>query len=271
MGIKTRTRNQAVAAVVMAVIGGGAAFASEPLCTAVNDAQRGSVVDISGLNADSYQVSAVWQKADGSYLVESTSKGFQSDITVDTLFSADAETIQSINIVSQADTDGIGSQITDQSFKDQFAGIKTPVAVKDLVPVSPTGATVAASGSETASAKADGEMFTKAVSADSIRPEDASPEAKAYRDLYEAGLTGSYMYGEEPDAMKDKSPEVQAEIELGRAGLLTKKEEETSGETGDAVSVGTTIDGVSGATFSSKGAVTAVNDAYFFIKEQLSR
>ncbi len=253
----------------MAALGTGIFFASAPVSQAVSNAQHGTVVDLSGLDTDTYQVDAVWQKADGSYLVQSHAKGFQSTITVESLFSEDASSVRSIRIVSQGDTQGIGSQITESGFAEQFADKAMPVRVKDMAVESPGGN---AGISEDAA-----ELTVSGPVGDPNRwnSQDQSAEADAYRNLYLAGLTESAYEGQElTTPVADMSPEEKAEYEMIRAGLSTKNATgsdliRTSRST--ATVQATDVDGISSATFSSVGAATAVNNAYYFVHEQLMK
>ena len=295
--MKSRKASQvtAVIAVAVMVVAGVAVekLAEGPITDLYNPVPRGEAVDLSHLDTDTYQVSEVTQAKDGRYVVQSTARGFKSDITVQTVFSPDASTIESINIVSQDETDGIGSHITDASFVQEFTSLKAPIMLDGMTVASPAGGT----GQQTT-----GEDEAVLVSNPGVwNASDQSAEAKSYRALYAAGMTLSRIEGEPiktPEA--DLSVEDQTQNKMLAAGLIhpdsakktdasqtgnvhrkaaTKSEKVLAAElsvateeaeaTEEKKDENTVVDGVSGATFSSTGVVTAIDNAYFFLTEQV--
>ena len=96
-----------------------------------------------------------------------------------------------------------------------------------------------------------------------------SPEGQAKKALYQAGLLSSAQEGKPMEqAVADYSPEEKAEYRLRESGLI-----ETLGVDGEAAEVvGQNlyeIDGVTGATISSKAVAEAVDQAYFFMNEKV--
>ena len=294
--MKSRKASQvtAVIAVAVMVVAGVAVekLAEGPITDLYNPVPRGEAVDLSHLDTDTYQVSEVTQAKDGRYVVQSTARGFKSDITVQTVFLPDASTIESINIVSQDETDGIGSHITDASFVQEFTSLKAPIMLDGMTVASPKGTGQQAAGEEKAVLVSNPGTWNAS---------DQSAEAKSYRALYAAGMTKSRVDGEPiktPEA--DLSVEDQTQNKMLAAGLIypdspkktdasqtgnvhrkaaTKSEKVLAAELSVAQEEAdakeekkdenTVVDGVSGATFSSTGVVTAIDHAYFFLTEQV--
>lgn len=341
-GMKAGKGSQGVAALCMLVLGGVVAYGSGPVYNGIKSAGQGTAVDISGKNAEAYQVEGVWQRSDNGYTVRASAQGFQSQIQMEVLFDESGEQIQQVKVLEQGDTEGIGSKITEDSFAAGFAGVQAPVQVKDMEVVSPV------SSGQIVEAEIEVEDMEESSGISNPRAWNAknkSPEAEAVRALYTAGMLESYL-NEEPltTTLADLPAENLAEVRMEQAGLLEVSAKETDGSQGisnpgkwnigdvspEAESVralyragmldsylngqplttmvvdmqaeeqsiarmkqagllekpvsevketsvlaaaisGTNVDGVSGATISSKGAATAVNNAYFFLKEEMGK
>ena len=262
--MKAGKGNQVVAAVCMAALGFAAAYGAEPLYGSIKSAGKGTAVDLSGTAAQAYQVESVWRQSDGGYLVHAYGDGFQSQIQMEVLFDEAGEQIRRAAVLSQGDTDGIGSQITGEAFGAQFAEVKAPVQVKDMEVTSPASA-AAVSGA--AQAPAEAMASAQLPQWDSG---DKSAEARAAQALYDAQLLGTSLDGMlHTMAVADLPVEDQAVIHLTEAGLLDRPVAHQAAETAAPAATCTSIDGVAGATISSRGAAEAVNNAYFFIREEL--
>lgn len=259
--MRKKRYGQGIALGAMCVLSLGIIFSMETIKRQTVSAISGAPVDITGKNAEAYQVKELQTLDDGSYVVYGTAKGFASDIETAVTFDETGENILSLVIVSQGETDGIGSKVTEDAFLSQFNGITAPIKVADLEVASPTTGSVNTSGE----AAVTTELADENYSASEWNPEDASPEANAMRNLYETGLLASSKSGEKLSTpLSDLSPEEQAEAKLKRANLLTTTSEEVPA--GEPVTA-TDVDAVSGATISSKAVATTINNAYFFLKE----
>jgi len=235
------------------------------------NSKAGTVLDIAAWDAPVYQVESASQLKDGSYLIASKATGFQSEIQVAVTFDAVGEVILNAEVISQGETEGLGTKIKDESFLGQFRGTPAPVTLKgkDLTVVSPaTGAVWGTDGAETeavGAAVADNRSDPKLWN-----PSDQSPEAMAVRDMYRAGLlTSATEKRPLQTALADKSAEEQAAYRLEEAGLTVAAaaEEVTAAESvlGDI----SELDAVSGATVSSTAVVHGINNAYFFMQEKV--
>ena len=257
----------------------------------------GTLLPVSEADAAIYGISAVYQLDDGSYRVEGTRKGFQSDVQAAVTLDAEGN-VSSVEILSQAETDTLGGQCVDPAFTSQYQGAAPfTLAGKSYTVTDPaTGAayTAAGSASEDVSAAADFDpaqwnvsdtspeaeatrrMYQagltrsavngQALSDELIPPMDSSPEAVASRKLYTAGLSKSAMDGEEQASpFADWSAEQQAAYRLAQANLTA--------ETSEAGSVSvdlTPVDALSGATITSTAVTDIVNNSYFYVTEVLS-
>ncbi|MCI8515908.1 MAG: FMN-binding protein [Hungatella sp.] len=263
--MKAGKGSQTAAAVCMAVLGLAAAYGATPLYNGMKNAGKGTAVDISGKNAEAYQVDSVWQQPGGGYLVHASSEGFQSTIQVEVLFDGTGDQIQKVSVLSQGDTEGIGSKITEEGFAAGFAGVKAPVQVGDMDAASPVSAVVT------------GGMVPAGPEGSATLPEwdasDKSAEAAAAKALYDSQMLDSSLEGRPLTmAIADLSAEEQAVVHMTQAGLIEGPAAlSAAAETTVTAVTPSPVDGVTGATISSKGAATAVNNAYYFIKEELGQ
>jgi Na+-translocating ferredoxin:NAD+ oxidoreductase RnfG subunit len=261
--MRKKRYGQVIALGAMCVLSLGIIFSMETIKKQAVSAMSGTPVDITGMNAETYQVKELHTLEDGSYVVFGTAKGFASDIETAVTFDETGENILSLTIISQGETDGIGTRVTEDAFLNQFPGIAAPIKVADLEVASPTTGSVNTSGETAATTDSADENY----SSSEWNPEDTSPEANAMRTLYEAGLLASSKNGEKLSApLSDMSPEEQAKVKLEKANLLTTASEEAPA--GEPVTV-TDVDAVSGATISSKAVATTINNGYFFLKEAI--
>ncbi|WP_313134789.1 FMN-binding protein [Anaerocolumna sp.] len=252
---------QGIALGAMCVLSLGIIFSMKTMKEQGTVAASGTPVDVVGMNADTYQVKELHKLEDGSYVVYGAAKGFAGDIETAATFDETGENILSLKVLSQGETDGIGSKVTEDEFISQFHNIAVPIKVADLEVVSPTTGKVNTSGE----AAATTELADENYSSIEWNPEDTSPEANAMRTLYDSGLLASSKKGEKLSTpITDLSPEEQAKAKLQKANLLVSASEDEP--TGEPVTV-TDVDAVSGATVSSKAVATTINNGYFFLKE----
>ena len=252
----------------------------------------GTLLPVSEADAAAYGISAVYQLDDGSYRVEGSQKGFQSDVQAAVTLDAEGN-VSAVEILSQAETDSLGGQCVNPEFTSQYQGAAPfTLAGKNYTVTDPlTGAAYAAAGaaeeqpaaaedldpaqwnvSDTSpEAEATRRMYAAGLTLSALNgepladelipPMDTSAEAVARRKLYAAGLSKSAQDGEEQALpYADWSAEKQAAYRLAQAEL-------TTGQTSaGAVSADLTeVDALSGATITS----TAVNNSYFYVTEVL--
>lgn len=258
---KKNNYDQVIAGVVLFFLSIGVIAGSEKLRREVR-AASGTLVEIADTNAELYQVTDLYVKKDGSYVVHGTAKGFKSDIKAAVTFDKTGNQILDLEIVSQDETPDIGSKVTQDEFLSEFSDIKAPIKVADLDIVSPNAEN---NKSINNSDSADGEK--KPYDSSEWNMGDTSVEAQAVRKLYDTGLLESATKGEElSTAFVDLSPEEKATAELEKANLLDGSNEDNGmSENVEA----TNVDAITGATISSKTVATIVNNAYYFLEENI--
>ena len=257
----------------------------------------GTLLPVSEADAASYGISAVYQLDDGSYRVEGTQKGFQSDVQAAVTLDAEGN-VSAVEILSQAETDNLGGQCVNPEFTSQYQG-KAPftLAGKSYTVTDPATGAAYASSVDAASDAAPAEDFDPAQ----WNVSDTSPEAEATRKMYAAGLTLSALNGQplsdelappldssaeavarrrlyaadlsksaldgEPMAIPfaDLSAEEQSKVRLAQADLTTEQT-----QTGAVSADLTGVDALSGATITSTALTNIVNNSYFYATEVLS-
>ena len=257
----------------------------------------GTLLPVSEADAASYGINAVYQLDDGSYRVEGTQKGFQSDVQAAVTLDAEGN-VSAVEILSQAETDNLGGQCVNPEFTSQYQG-KAPftLAGKSYTVTDPATGAAYASSADAASDAAPAEDFDPAQ----WNVSDTSPEAEATRKMYAAGLTLSALNGQplsdelappldssaeavarrrlyaadlsksaldgEPMAIPfaDLSAEEQSKVRLAQADLTTEQT-----QTGAVSADLTGVDALSGATITSTAVTNIVNNSYFYVTEVLS-
>ena len=256
----------------------------------------GTLLPVSEADAAAYGISAVYQLDDGSYRVEGTQKGFQSDVQAAVTLDAEGN-VSAVEILSQAETDNLGGQCVNPEFTSQYQGAAPfTLAGKSYTVTDP------AAGAAYASAGAVAEDTTAAEEFDPTQwnVSDTSPEAEATRRMYAAGLTLSALNGQplsdelappldssaeavarrrlyaaelsksaldgEPMAIPfaDLSAEEQSKARLAQADLTTEQ-----AQTGAVSADLTEVDALSGATITSTAVTNIVNNSYFYVTEVL--
>ena len=256
----------------------------------------GTLLPVSEADAAAYGISAVYQLDDGSYRVEGTQKGFQSDVQAAVTLDAEGN-VSAVEILSQAETDNLGGQCVNPEFTSQYQGAAPfTLAGKSYTVTDP------ATGAAYASAGAVAEDTTAAEEFDPTQwnVSDTSPEAEATRRMYAAGLTLSALNGQplsdelappldssaeavarrrlyaaelsksaldgEPMAIPfaDLSAEEQSKARLAQADLTTEQT-----QTGAVSADLTEVDALSGATITSTAVTNIVNNSYFYVTEVL--
>lgn len=254
----------------------------------------GTLLPVSEADAAAYGISAVYQLDDGSYRVEGSQKGFQSDVQAAVTIDAEGN-VSAVEILSQDETESLGGQCVNPEFTSQYQGAAPfTLAGKSYTVTDPvTGAAYAGAAEEQPAAGEDLDPAQWNVS-------DTSPEAEATRRMYAAGLTLSALNGEpladELIPPMDTSAEAVARRKLYAAGLSKSAQdgeeqalpyadwsaekqaayrlaqaELTTGQTSaGAVSADLTeVDALSGATITSTAVTNIVNNSYFYVTEVL--
>ncbi len=80
----------------------------------------GTLLPVSEADAATYGISAVYQLDNGSYRVEGSQKGFQSDVQAAVTLDAEGN-VSAVEILSQAETDSLGGQCVNPEFTSRSA------------------------------------------------------------------------------------------------------------------------------------------------------
>lgn len=218
MKIKSRVKNKVLSIVLMSVLAVVIVIVADNTKELIS-AVSGTMVDISASNAETYQVKELYETDEGGYTVLATAKGFNTDVDIEVLatFDETAENIISLEVITQAETDGLGSKITEEDFISEFADKIAPVKIADLEIASPvTGSVGVASGGAPSKDEDNRRSPVR------WNQSDESPEAKAFRNLYDAGLLLSEDNKEELKTAKvDMTPQEIAVINMIEAGLIS--------------------------------------------------
>ena len=256
----------------------------------------GTLLPVSEADAAAYGISAVYQLDDGSYRVEGTQKGFQSDVQAAVTLDAEGN-VSAVEILSQAETDNLGGQCVNPEFTSQYQGAAPfTLAGKSYTVTDPaTGAAYASAGaaaedttaaeefdptqwnvSDTSpEAEATRRMYAAGLTLSALNgqplsdelapPLDSSAEAVARRRLYAAELSKSALDGEHMAIpFADLSAEEQSKARLAQADLTTEQ-----AQTGAVSADLTEVDALSGATITSTAVTNIVNNSYFYVTEVL--
>ena len=134
----------------------------------------GTLLPVSEADAAAYGISAVYQLDDGSYRVEGSQKGFQSDVQAAVTIDAEGN-VSAVEILSQDETESLGGQCVNPEFTSQYQGAAPfTLAGKSYTVTDPvTGAAYAAAGAAEEQPAAAGD-FDPAQ----WRTFDTSPEAR---------------------------------------------------------------------------------------------
>ena len=81
----------------------------------------GPLLPVSEADAATYGISAVYQLDDGSYRVEGSQKGFQSDVQAAVTIDAEGN-VSAVEILSQDETESLGGQCVNPEFTSQYQG-----------------------------------------------------------------------------------------------------------------------------------------------------
>lgn len=90
------------------------------------------IIPITAQEKDTYHVDSAAQAEDAAgqvtgYLIITTARGYKSDIRVQSTFAADGETLAGIRVLSQDETEYLGTRIESAEFVSLFAGRLAPM------------------------------------------------------------------------------------------------------------------------------------------------
>ncbi len=94
------------------------------------------VIPVTAQEKVTYHVDSAAQAEDASgrvtgYLIITTVRGYKSDIRVQSTFAADGETLAGIHVLSQNETEYLGTRIATAEFTSRFVGRRAPMKLWD--------------------------------------------------------------------------------------------------------------------------------------------
>lgn len=94
------------------------------------------IMDVTTQDKRTYRVESAAQTEDTAkqvtgYVVITAAHGYKSDIRVQTTFAADGDTIAGIRVLSQNETEYLGSRVESAEFTSLFAGRRAPMKLWD--------------------------------------------------------------------------------------------------------------------------------------------
>lgn len=240
------------------------------------------------------------------YLVTAQAAGYGGDILVEVAFKEDKRTIARVSVTEQSETENLGARIGEPEFLDQFQGAKAPVYLPGMslqeeeaggqeepLAYELRDGTYEAQASGSDSSGFTDQMIMRVeegkitqVVWESVRADGAkksvlsengeytmTQEGLTWKEQSEA-LAAALVEQQSLDFLKmDQQGKTDAVAGVsisvgGFAGLAEQCLKEAAGLKGDSPESqeGTQVDGVSGATVSSRAAVEAVNSAYEFLR-----
>ena len=93
----------------------------------------GTAIDVTGYESGDIKIQAATETENG-YVVTVASPGFGGDIIMDVTLDKSGDTITSVAIKEHTETDGIGSQVTEDAFLSKFNNVKAPVYLPGKAP-----------------------------------------------------------------------------------------------------------------------------------------
>ncbi len=89
----------------------------------------GTELDITGASA---KITAAYKNTDGTYTVVIKEEGYIGEIIIEAVYSADAQTLISYDVLSHTETDNLGSKVDEDDYKALLAGVTLPVTTNGL-------------------------------------------------------------------------------------------------------------------------------------------
>ncbi len=283
---------------VATIVVGGASIAVSKL------EHAGSVtLDVTDANT---KIKEARQNADGTYTVVISENGYVGEMLIEATYSADGQTLVSYHVASHTETEGYGSKVNEAEYKQKLAGVKLPVTTSGLesgllstVPGAEEPLNLAKlwkDGTYTAKTEAtetgDYNYVTVTITGGKVTnvvwDEITGGASKA-----ELAANGQYVMVEGNPTWKDQSESLGAYVVANQTtdGIMNETGY-TDAVSGVSIYVGgfvdlanqamtqaagivtmpaetnaTYVDVVSGATFSSKAVIRAINEGFVFLRD----
>lgn len=263
----------------------------------------GSVpLDVTGA---SNQIKEARQNADGTYTVVVSENGYAGEMLFEIIYSGDGQTLVSYDVIRHTETEGYGSRVNEEENKEKLVGVRLPVTtdgldISDILGENQESSedenTVLTDGTYTGQTTADenGDYNFASVTVEHGRvtrvvwDEITGGASKA-----ELSAAGQYVMVEGNPTWKEQSEALGVYVveHQTTAGLMNESGH-TDAVSGVSISVGgfvdlvnqamaqakgisteppkidaTTVDVVTGATFSSKAVLRAIDEGFVYLRE----
>lgn len=302
--MKKKKDNGLKAVICLAVATVAVGAASIAISRMDNDGatKKGTVLDITGAST---KIKEAYQNADGTYTVVITENGYVGEMTIEAVYSADGQTLVSYDVTNHTETENIGSKVDEDDYKTALAGVQLPVTTSGLDISGILGVEAPATdvkgelqnGTYTAKTEASetGDYNYVTVTVENgkvtsvVWDEITGGASKA-----ELAANGQYVMVEGNPTWKDQSESLGAYVVEnqttngimnetgytdvvsgvsiyvgGFVDLANQALAQASGTDGGLTPAvdATTVDVVSGATFSSKAVIRAIDEGFVYLRD----
>lgn len=266
-----------------------------------NGGNKGVALDTAGAST---KIKEARQNENGTYTVVIAEQGYVGEMVIEATYSADGQTLVAYNVTSHTETPDIGSKVNEADYKAKLADVKLPVTTSGLdisgilgleqeTPANDEG-TALKNGTYTAKTEptetGDYNYVTLTVENGNVTSvvwdEITNGASKA-----ELAANGQYVMVEGNPTWKDQSESLGAYVVENQTtnGIMNEKGY-TDAVSGVSIYVGgfvdltnqamaqasgvhtapvetnaTYVDVVSGATFSSKAVIRAINEGFVYL------
>lgn len=283
---------------VATIVVGGASIAVSKL------EHAGSVtLDITGADE---KIKEARQNADGTYTVVISENGYVGEMLIEATYSADGQTLASYHVVSHTETEGYGSKVNEAEYKKKLAGVKLPVTTTGLEEGLLSTVPGDGEPLNLAEVLQDGTYIAKTEATETgdynyvtVTVENSKVTSVVWDEITggaskaELAANGQYVMVEGNPTWKDQSEALSAYVVANQTtdGIMDETGH-TDVVSGVSIYVGgfvdltnqalaqaagivtipvetdaTYVDVVSGATFSSKAVLRAINEGFLFLRD----
>ncbi len=263
----------------------------------------GSVtLEVTGASA---RIKEARQNADGTYTVVISENGYVGEMVIEATYSADGQSLVSYNVASHTETPDIGSKVNEADYKAKLANVKLPVTTSGLDISGILGLEQEAALGSSGVLK-DGSYTTKTEPTETgdynyvtVTVENGKVTNVVWDEITggaskaELAANGQYVMVEGNPTWKDQSESLGAYVVTNQTtnGIMNENGY-TDVVSGVSIYVGgfvdlanqalalasgasmaapaidaTNVDVVSGATFSSKAVIRAIDEGFVFLRD----
>lgn len=259
-------------------------------------------LDITG---SSEKIKEARQNANGTYTVVVSENGYAGEMLFEIIYSEDGQTLVSYDVIQHTETEGYGSRVNEKEYKEKLAGVRLPVTTNGLdisgilgekQESSEDEKTVLTDGTYTGQTTADenGDYNFASVTVENGRVTKVVwDEITGSASKAELSANGQYVMVEGNPTWKEQSEALGAYVVEHQTTVgLMDESGHTDAVSGVSIYVGgfvdlvnqamaqangistelpeidaTTVDVVTGATFSSKAVLRAIDEGFVYLRD----